>query len=128
MSLFLTENAFRVLLADANATRSEILEAYQLLRARARVGGSQSYQDPLIFLNSVERNERTLRDALNRIESPKESDSTVARDAIKKSGRVVGIPSRINLKIVRGVSDETTDFFLFKRSNGTWYIPDRTSG
>lgn len=65
------ENAFRILGVAANATWKTVLDVQTKLKQRAKVGGLKAMADPLFFLNTIERNDSTIRDAFNRLDRPK---------------------------------------------------------
>lgn len=65
------ENAFRILGVSANASWKTIRDTQQSLRIRAKVGGLGSLDDPLGFLNTVERTESSIREAFNKLENPR---------------------------------------------------------
>ncbi|MCI0615294.1 hypothetical protein L0244_20065 [bacterium] len=64
------ENAFRVLGVAANATWKTVRDVQNKLKLRAKVGGLNAMADPLFFLNTIERNDSTIRDAFNRLDRP----------------------------------------------------------
>jgi len=64
------ENAFRLLGLPANATWIIVQHARQSLNVRVKAGGFYSVDDPLSFLNTVERNESSIRNAFNRLKKP----------------------------------------------------------
>ncbi|MEA2067469.1 MAG: hypothetical protein U9O65_10355 [Thermotogota bacterium] len=64
------ENAFRLLGLPANATWIIVQHARQSLNVRVKAGGFYSVDDPLSFLNTVERNESSIRNAFNRLKNP----------------------------------------------------------
>lgn len=64
-------NAFRILGIESNASRKTIRNVQQSSKARAKLGGPISISDPLSFLNTISRDENSLRNALNQIETSK---------------------------------------------------------
>jgi len=70
MMTFYQENAYRVLGISANSSRTAARDSQQSLRTRFKVGGLIAVDDPLSFLNTVERSESSIRNAFNRLENP----------------------------------------------------------
>lgn len=64
------ENCFRVLGLQSNVSLTRARNRVQLLRTRARFGETTATGDPLSFLGVLHRSEESIRDAMNRFQSP----------------------------------------------------------
>ena len=64
-------NAFRILGTEGNVTRKVLRNIQQSSKARAKLGGILKNSDPLGFLNTPPRDEKTIRNAINQIETSK---------------------------------------------------------
>ena len=64
-------NAFRILGIECNADRKTVRDVQQSSKVRAKLGGPINISDPLGFLNTISRDENSIRNAVTQIETPR---------------------------------------------------------